>query len=270
MQFWRLHHPNYDSDYRSSYINGALEHPFGMPGVHCDVCRQTWGGSRILPLACPPALRKLKQLTERSPIPLEQHEALQQQVRQEFQRAGSDVATLRPGDDFQPAYLDVPSRPRADFLWSSLGSVVISERIRTLFESELIRGIAFCPVTLRKIGKREARLSPPIPSTGEPEDLIQEVPLLTRTGPIGPYYEMVILSDSAYPPGGEPVSVCSGCGRESIDNDKRQIVMRSSMWRGGDIFFLATTLHIIISDRLRRLLQELKVTNVEFQALQEG
>jgi hypothetical protein len=265
MQFWRLHHSDYDSDYRFSYINGDLEHPYGMPGVHCDVCQQTWGGGRILPFECPPSLRKQKHLTERWPIPLEEHKALQQQVRQEFQKAGLGLFAVRPGDDFQPAYLDVPSRPRADFLWSSLRSVVVSERIRALFESEQINGIAFCPVTLRRIGKREAKLPPPMPSTGEPEDIIEEVPLLTRTDSVGPYYEMVILSDSAYPPGGEPVSICSGCGRESIDNDKRQIVMRPSMWRGGDIFFLATTLHIIISDRLRRLLQKLKVTNAELK-----
>jgi hypothetical protein len=134
-----------------------------------------------------------------------------------------------------------------------------------LFESERIGGAGFCPVTLRRIGKRAAKLPPPMPSTGEPEDIIEEVPLLTRTESVGPYYEMVILSDSAYPPGGEPVSVCSGCGRESIDDEKRQIVMRPSMWQDGDIFFLATTLHIIISDRLRRLLEKLKATNVEYK-----
>jgi hypothetical protein len=270
MQFWRLHHPDYDSDYRSSYINGSLEHPFGLPGVQCDVCRQTWGGSRILPFECPVSIRGRKHLKERWPIALEQHQALQREVQDELRKAGIVLPALRPGDDFQPACLDVPSRPRADFLWSSLGSVVVSDRVRALFQSERIGGVAFCPVTLRRIGKREAKLPPPMPSTGEPEDIIDEVPLLTRTGLVGPYYEMVILSDSAYPPGGEPVSVCSGCGRESIANDKRQIVMRPSMWLGGDIFFLATTLHIIISDRLRGLLQKLKATNVEFKTYHEG
>jgi hypothetical protein len=41
--------PDYGSDYRYSYINGSLEHRFGLPGVDCDVCGQTWGGSRVLP-----------------------------------------------------------------------------------------------------------------------------------------------------------------------------------------------------------------------------
>ena len=46
--------------------------------------------------------------------------------------------------------------------------------------------------------------------------------------------------------------------------------MRPSMWRGDDIFFLATTLYIVITDRLKRLLQDLKVTNVEFREYQAG
>jgi hypothetical protein len=43
MQFWRIFNPDYESDYQHSYINGGLEHPFGMPGIECDVCHQTWG-----------------------------------------------------------------------------------------------------------------------------------------------------------------------------------------------------------------------------------
>ena len=64
MQFWRLEAPEYDSDYRQTYINGSLEHPFGLPGVRCDVCQQTWGGSRILPFECPASLRGHRNLTD--------------------------------------------------------------------------------------------------------------------------------------------------------------------------------------------------------------
>jgi hypothetical protein len=186
MQFWRLTHPNYDSDYKHSYINGELEHPFGFPGVHCDVCHQTWGGCRILPFELPASLRAHKHLKERWPISLEQHQALQREVQEEFRRAGVVVPSFRPGDDFQPCYLDIPSRPRADFIWGCLGSVVISERVRRLFESLRLASVSYSPVTLRKVGKREARLPAPIPSTGEPEDIIHEVPLVTLTDTVGP------------------------------------------------------------------------------------
>ena len=271
MQFWKLDHPDYDSDYRSSYINGSLAHPFGMPGVRCDVCGETWGGSRILPYDCPVQLRKHKDLTNGWPIPLEEHKRLQEKVRAALHQADYvDVPVLRPGDEFQPCYLDVPSRPRADFLWGSLGSAVVSERVKDLFESEKTNGIAFSPVVLRKVGRREAKLQPPTPSTGEPEDMMPEMPLLKQKDGVGPYYEMLILSESGRPPGGDPKSICSGCGREDIDTEKRQIVMVPSMWKGDDIFFLATTLYIVITARIKRWLEDLGATNVAFRNIGTG
>jgi hypothetical protein len=267
MQFWRLECPVYDSDYKDSYINGDLEHPFGLPGVECDVCHETWGGSGILPFECPASLRSHEHLKEPWPISLKQHQALQREVQDELRRAGISVPVLRPGDSFQPCYLDIPSRPRADFIWASLGSVLISERIRQLFESLNIRSVSYSPVTLRKVGKREARLPAPIPSTGEPEDIIHEVPLLTRTDSIGPYFELVVQSESGYAPEAAPLSICAGCGRETFpDNDKR-LVMVDSMWKGADIFFLASTLYIVVTDRVRQALKDSKASNVQFELL---
>ena len=271
MRFWILDHPDYDSDYRFSYINGSLEHPFGMPGVRCDACGDTWGGSRILPYECPAQLRKRKHLTDGWPISLEEYRSLQKEVRDALHITGYvDVRDLQPGDEFQPCYLDIPSRPRADFLWGSLGSVVVSQRVKDLLESENTPSLRFSPVTLRKIGKREAKLPPPIPSTGEPEDIIRMVPLFKQTNSIGSYYELLILSESGRPPGAEPKSTCSGCGREDIDSERRQIVMQQSMWRGEPIFFLATTLYIVITEQVKRHLQDLGATNVAFKEISDG
>ncbi len=155
MRFWRLTDPDYDSDYRNTYINGLLEHPFGLPGVDCDVCGQTWGGSRILPLECPFTLRKKKHIRERWPIPLAQHKELQSEIIAEFLKAGVEkLPQLSPGDTFQPCFLEVPSRPTFDFLWSSLGSVVVSDRVKEFLERRRVKEVAFCPVRLRKIGER--------------------------------------------------------------------------------------------------------------------
>ena len=175
------------------------------------------------------------------------------------------MPSFRPGDDFQPCYLDIPSRPRADFIWGCLGSVVISERVRRLFESLRLASVSYSPVTLRKVGKREARLPAPIPSTGEPEDIIHEVPLLTRTDTVGPYFELVIQSESGNAPGAEPRSVCSGCGREIFPDGDARFVMADSMWKGADIFFLTSTLYIVVTDRVRQALQDLRATNVQFE-----
>ena len=267
MKFWRIGEPEYESDYKHSYINGGISHPYGMPGIECDVCHQKWGGSRILPLECPTSLRDNKNIKEGWPVSREQHRVLQSEVIKEFSKHGINCPRLEPGDDFQPCYLDVPSKPCADFLWASYRALVISERTKKLLELMKVKDVIFYPVILRKIGKRNARLPAPIPSTGEPEDLINELPLLEQTDSVGPYFEALIQSESNYAPGAEPSFVCSGCGRRTFSNNEDRFVMRESMWRGQNIFYLAGTLHVIISDMLKRALQEFKATNVSYRPL---
>jgi hypothetical protein len=266
MRFWRLHHPEY-SDYEQSYINGSLEHPFGLPGVDCDVCGATWGGSRILPLECPRSLRSRKQLTERWPIPLREHQSLQHEIYEAFRGTGQTVSDLQPGDDFQPCYLDIPSYPRDDFLWACLGSVVVSASIRQLFESLRIEDVSYSVVAFRRVGQGDARDPAPISSTGEPEEIINEVPLLADTACVGRYFELIIHSESGYAPGGEPLSVCSACGLESFPDHEARLVMLASMWKGKDIFFLAGTRYIIVTERVRRALEEFGASNVRFHSI---
>ena len=59
---------------------------------------------------------------------------------------------------------------------------MVAERIKDLFLSSCGDDIAVCPIILRKIGRREANLPTPMPSTGEPEDIINEVPFVKRHG----------------------------------------------------------------------------------------
>ena len=104
-----------------------------------------------------------------------------------------------------------------------------------------------------------------MPESGEPEDIINEVPLAPWPEGCGPYYEMIVLTESGRPPGGDVLAVCAGCGRESIDSKRRTLVMQPSMWRGAQVFFLATTLYVIVTDEIRRLLLEAGATNVSFE-----
>jgi Protein of unknown function (Gmx_para_CXXCG) len=267
LKFWRVNHPNYNSDYAHTFMNGALDHPFSLPGVNCPVCKQSWGGSRILPYQCPESLRRRKEIRNSWPISLAEHKKLQMEVLIALRGEGFKIDSLEPGDSLQPCYLDAPSRPRADFLWSSIGSLVVSHRIKDLFEKHAIAEIEFAKVELRKVGKREARLPPPIPVSGEPEDLINETPLLTDTSKIGPYYELIILNESGYPPGRAPKSICSGCGRPDVDDRRRRIVMTPEMWKGDKIFFLATTLYVIVTNELKELLERNNPTNVIFEEI---
>jgi hypothetical protein len=266
-KFWRLDHLAYESDYAHTFINGSLAHPFSLPGVKCAVCKQTWGGSRILPYQCPESLRRRKEIRNSWPISLAEHKKLQVEVLIALRGEGFVIDSLKPGDGLQPCYLDVSSRPRADFLWSSIGSLVVSHRIKDFFEKHAIAEVALAKVELRKIGKREATFPPPIPASGEPEDLINEAPMLTDTSTIGPYYELIVLNESGYPPGGEPKSICSGCGRREIDSRRRQIVMTPEMWKGDKIFFLSTTLYVILTNELKELLERNNPTNMIFKEI---
>ena len=260
--------PEYGSDYRYSYINGSLEHPFGLPGVDCDVCGQTRGGSRVLPYDYPESLRSHKKAKDRWPIPRSEHSALQEQLLKQLGLEGAPFVDLRPGDSFQPCYLDVPSRPRADFLWSRSGVLVVSERIKESLVSLCRDEIAVRPITLRKVGKREAKLAAPMPSTGEPEDIIHEVPLLSDKAGVGPYYEIFPLKESDVPHNRPVKSVCSGCRREDVDvvypHNVNRPRMADEIWRGESVFFLATTLYIIVTNDIKEALTRIHANNVTF------
>jgi hypothetical protein len=267
MRFWKIKMPDYDCESPPIYINGLLEHPFILPGIRCDVCGESWGGSRILPYQCPKIFQQNTELTTLSPIHRSEHEALQKKLLKEILIEGDPFVALRPGDRLQPCYLDVPSRPRADFLWSTVGSLVVSERIKNVLVECCGSDIAVSPVTNRKIGKWETHFIPPRPSTGESEDLINEVPLLKDTSRVGPYFEIIILNESGYPPGGTPKNICSGCRRPDVDNTTRQIRMTQEMWRGHSIFHLATTLYVIFTDTLREKMKSLSPTNIVFEEI---
>lgn len=265
MRFWELLHPEYESDYQFTHINGILDHPFGMPGVQCDICGETWGGGHILPIECPNSLRSHKQIKEGWPIPIEQFIVLRQKIEEQLVKIDISSPVLEPGDSFQPAYLDIPSRPMADFLWASGKSLVVSKRVKDLFESLRVSRVACCPIVLRKIGKRQATLPAPIPTTGEPEDIIADVPLLEQAKSVGPYFELVVEAESGYAPGTEPLSTCLRCGRETFPKNVARDVMIESMWNGTDIFFLASSYITVVTDKLKGELEKIGATNVDFK-----
>jgi hypothetical protein len=120
MKFWTIKSTGYRSDYRHSYVNGELDYPFGLPGIHCDICGETWGSSRVLSYECPESLRSHKNLTNGWAVPWIEGSSARRynsKCSRRLAKRASHLLAFRPGDSFQPCYLEVPSRPRADFLW---------------------------------------------------------------------------------------------------------------------------------------------------------
>lgn len=105
----------------------------------------------------------------------------------------------------------------------------------------------------------------PIPSTGEPEDIINEVPILEVNTEVGSYFEIILLNESGYPSGGKPTKICPTCKREDVNYATREIRMTKEMWKGQSIFLLATTLYVVISDQLKEQLEQFRPTNVVFE-----
>lgn len=246
INFWRLNHPQYQTQRQEEYINGYGEHPYGLPGIDCKGCGEIWSNVRILPISCPEEYRKNKHITNVSPTPDLVHRNLQSGIAIAI---GQKEFKFLPGDEFQPIYLDIKTKPKADFLWSTLGSVLVSERIKNEFEHLQLTGIQFAPVTMRKVGDKLIKY---------PFEIKHENEF---------YYEMIITSYSKSPSGAEIITTCEYCGREAFDRNKRRIEMKQDMWNGQDVFFLNTTIWIIVTDRVKKVLQELEATNIVFESL---
>jgi hypothetical protein len=100
--------------------------------------------------------------------------------------------------------------------------------------------------------------------------LVTEIRATVRASELPPFYELVVTAESHRPPGTEESKRCKLCGRDSYNNDARRLVMLPDMWRGDDIFFLATTRWIVVTDRVQNILRNLRATNVHYHLLQDA
>lgn len=263
-KFWRICAPEYESDYDGTFVNGSLEHPYGLPGVRCGTCGETWGGSRVLAVACPAALRDVPELKEARPIPAQAHRQLRERVRAEILAERGHCPELLPGDEFQPSFLDVPSTPVADFLWASLGSLVVSDRVRPLFEQLGSETVSIEPVQPRRIGAAPPTLPAPVPESGEPDDLLTQITHVASEPPS--YFELVVAAESDLPHGVHRRPPCPACDRTKLEGS-RELRMYDDMERGDPLFVLATSLWHVVTDPLKRELERLDPSNVRFLPL---
>jgi hypothetical protein len=258
MKFWRLIRPDSGSISQDRIINGFLDHPYGLPGVHCERCRKTWGGCRIHPFSCPEKFIKRKEINNAWPISGKEHQTLRKEIEHELSE-NNIKATLLPGDHFQPGFLEISGPPRTDVLWSRLESMCVSERLKCIIENNNLSGVSFLPIIKKKIGKGKAKKLP-IKIIDNDEEI--EIELNSHIEPNDNYFELLITSESKLPLGVENISVCNYCGRKETNNTKRQLKMTEKMWNGDDIFFLSTTLWPIVTDKVKNIFLENKISNI--------
>ena len=283
MKFWELREPA-GSDYKHVHTSGRLDHPFRMPTVKCEQCGEiVVNFDAVLPLECPVPFRTNKLLTDHATeIPMGQFKKLVFDMSAELRGTAVKKASLVPGACFQPGYLDVPSTPRSDFLWSDswtgLHTVVVSQRIKDILESEAGSQVVLYPVVPRRIGKRSAKSAPRIPKSGEPEDSLLGYRTAANPHAVGPYYHLRVLAETAYPPGTEPKPgpACRVCGEEMKFDSARWRAQQAawkaltpeslaSIWKGSHIFRLPDRETILITDQLKIKIERLKATCVSFR-----
>jgi hypothetical protein len=137
--------------------------------------------------------------------------------------------------------------------------------VRALWEREGFTGGVFSRAELERVGRRPATAALRS-SGGEPEDVLRRIPPAEDPGGLPRYWYATVTGTSELPPGVDPASVCAECGRAVVPafGSARRILFESRMWRGQDASLLATTLHVIVTDRVRRALEQLGATNVRF------
>jgi len=259
VRFFRMQPPEYSSDSQNLAINGNLEYVYRFPGVSCNACNATYGGSRILALEAPPQIQNDPRFRSRWPVSEQEHAAMQQEVASYLDADCAAFETFKPGDNFQPAYYDSQAVPNTDFLWPNIRSFVVSERMKRIVFDELVGDVEIVPIRPRKIGKRNGTALPAALDSGHPENEIHAPETL-----IEPYYQILVRSASDYPKGGAPISVCPVCKHEAFNDEKRELVMHEEMWRGQPIFLLRTTLYVIVTEALAEKIQKAGATNVDF------
>jgi hypothetical protein len=215
-------------------------------------------------------------------ISMKEFRKLERDIVAQLRKTGVKKPKLIPSAALQPCFLDVPSIPKADFLWSDLwngfGSIVIGERVRkVLFEETKGKGIAFYPIELRKVGRRRATSPPRIPKSGEPEDMMDSYPVGDRPVAAGPYSQLFVTAHSGYPPGTEPGPACEVCG-EALERDLKRWSSQKeawkkltpeileSVWDGSPIFRLSGQgSTVLVTDPMKNRLEAIQATNVSFR-----
>lgn len=263
MKFWEIKTPTYEDDYMAVRINGEIEHPYGLPGIKCSSCGEIWGGMRTVPYLCPPELLERKDFNERYPVDIEKFHELTKELSRYI---GIQADYFYPGDILMPGFLNIPNLTQMDFLHCSIGTLIVSERIKDILVNVCQKDeINSFELQIGRIGKKDYSQEVVFPESGEPEDLINELTIECETCLLK-YYEINISKNSKYCLVEKIISVCRKCGRTTYDPSS-EMIMKESLWNGDNIFYLSPTLHIIITDDLKEKLEAIKPSNVVFGPL---
>jgi hypothetical protein len=276
MTFWEIREPS-GSDYKHVHVSGKLDHPYRLPRLECERCGALVSSyyDVVLPFECPSSFRENRLLDgENAAVSLKDFKKFVDRIAVELPTGAAP--RLKPQACLQPAFLDVPSIPKDDFLWSDLwsglSSMVVADRVRQAIEHLAPVGVEFCPVRFRRVGHASPEAEPRIPASGEPEDMMQESKAGNPGPSMPPYYQLLVSAEAEFPPGTEHGQVCELCGDETAPNWRakdaawknlsRDLV--GSLSKGLDLFRIPERGMVFVSDRVKAVVERLRATNVCF------
>lgn len=216
------------------YINASNK--WGLPGVTCPLCRQTWASVGLAyPSVDLTRLPNEKRYREFKPVALEELEDLKTVI----EPLAPKGAILRPGTDFGPL-VGTARGKFADFAWVNSWTLLIQREALNKLLAARVKMPKAAP-TLLTYRSKDA-----------PELLELEIEPYTK------------ISQSSFKSGIPPS--CPSCGRDELIKPKRFTIDRSSvpqnldMFKGRDF----TTL-ILATEQLADAVKTLHLNNILFR-----
>lgn len=268
MKFFLMEQPQTDSDYADIWINGLAQAKHGLPGVQCSVCGETrtWL-SGVRPQRLPDDLLSEHDFTDLRPVPDPEYRALRKKVEAALRAGDPDIGPLEGGETFTPLKWSLPSRPDGDVFWAMLGSPIVSGRAALALQASGASGFSLIPVETVRHGTRPASDEPPIPESGEPEDLCD----LAQVAPDGGEFFLLSITGEGNPGAGMHIQpACPGCGNVEIEREDGWDLWDDSIWAGADMFHYPSTRYAIVTERIAGLFADLGAGNVDFRRLAPG
>lgn len=202
------------------------------------------------------------------PIPESDFAELRSSVLEALRRDHPELDQLEIGASFPPIEWEVPTRPEGKVFWAALEGPILAADLADALKSLGATGAHLIPVDGIRSGERSPEEEPPIPDSGEPEDLLD---LATKSHDDSQNFSFLsVVAEGRLNASLREHLACPGCGFVQVDRERGWRIWQDDMSPGCDFFHYPTTLWIIVTNRVADLLRELAVKNVELIPLEPG
>ncbi len=295
-EYWTIKEPTISGDDKDGreymfqfFRNGQVGAMYWLPFVICPECEGGGGGGKDFPFLCPERLKTHPAIVNGVPVPLKEYKELVPVVQEELERIGIDsrkwmldpVLGFGPGSHFADRIIEIPCHPSVSFHWD-FSNATVSKEVKETFEREKITGIWFQEVNINWVGKFDLAKKKPSWDhmmwwmlDGCAEGTPKDYPGEDNPSRFGPLYGMTILNcaqvSDIVP--SEVYPCCETCGSElgpsePIEPSEWRNFLTQNQLISYDMFRVPYVQGTVISDRVRRIIEENGFTNCQLTKLE--